>query len=77
MKKELRSLKSREVERILLQAGFKFESQKGSHCKYVGTIKGETRKVTMIANQERFAIDTLKSMIRQSCLSEEEWLALK
>jgi len=77
MKKELRKLKSREVEGILLKAGFKFKSQRGSHCKYVGTIRGETRKVTIIANQERFAIDTLKSMIRQSGLSEQEWLALK
>ena len=74
MHKALRGLDSREVERILKYYGFVFDRQRGSHQHFVGVIRGQERDVTVIARQKHFAPDTLKSMIRQSGLSEEEWL---
>lgn len=74
MHKALLSLTSREVERALRKKGFRLERQKGSHKQFVGFIKDRKRKVTVIANKKRFAPETLKSIIRQSGISEEEWL---
>ena len=78
MHKTLLSLGSREVERILRKYGFEFHRQHGSHVHFIGVIGARKRKVTVIANQKRFAPGTLRSMIRQSGLSEKDWLeALK
>ncbi len=66
-------LSSRDIEKILRKHGFVLSRQKGSHQQFVGFIHGKKRRVTVIANQKGFAPGTLKSMIRQSGLSEEEF----
>ena len=75
--RELRNLSSRGVERILVKAGFWLRNQSGSHRQFVGIIRGEEHRVTVMANQKSFTPGLLKSMIHQSGLSEEEWVALK
>ena len=67
------TLSSREIEKVLKKHGFVLSRQKGSHQQFVGFIHDKKRRVTVIANQKSFAIGTLKSMIRQSGLSEEEF----
>jgi predicted RNA binding protein YcfA (HicA-like mRNA interferase family) len=74
MHKELLKLKSSEIERLLCRHGFYLSRSKGSHRQYVGVVAGVKRRVTVIANLERFPVALLKSMIKQSGLSEEEWL---
>lgn len=72
--RRLYSLSSKDVERILKKNNFILSCQKGSHRQFVGYIKGKKMRVTVIANQKNFAPRTLKSMILQSGLSEQEWL---
>lgn len=67
--KRLLSLSSKNVERILKKNNFTLSRQKGSHQQFVGYVKGKKRRVT-----KNFAPRTLKSMILQSGLSEQEWL---
>ncbi len=78
MHRELSGLTSQEVERILNRYGFLLKHTAGSHQQFVGFVRGRKRKVTVIKNQKRFAPKTLASMLRQSGLTEQEWLdALK
>jgi predicted RNA binding protein YcfA (HicA-like mRNA interferase family) len=78
MHRELLSLASRDVERILCQYEFVLNRSKGSHQQFVGSVLGKKQRVTVIKNQKRFEPKTLASMIRQSGLTEQEWLnALK
>ncbi len=72
--KRLLSFSSEDVEKILKKNNFALSRQKGSHQQFVGYVKGEKKRVTVIANQKNFALRTLKSMVLQSGLSEEEWL---
>jgi len=74
MDKRLQAIDSRRAIRVLKTYGFTLKRSKGSHLQYVGFVKNRPRLVTVVARQRRFAIDTLKSMIRQSGLSEEQWL---
>jgi len=74
MHKALQSLASREVERILKRYGFVLDRQRGSHQHFIGKIREQVRHVTVVANKKRFSPEILKSMIRQSGLSEDEWL---
>lgn len=74
MHPKLRSISSREVERILRRNGFKLERSRGSHRQYIGFVNGQKRRVTVIADQESFTVRTLSSMIRQSGLTEDEWI---
>ena len=67
------ALSSKDVERILEKYGFVLSRQKGSHQQFVGMIHGQKRRVTVMARQKDFAPGTLKSMIRQSGLSGEEF----
>jgi predicted RNA binding protein YcfA (HicA-like mRNA interferase family) len=76
MHPELANITSDDVIRILVRAGFIFKKQKGSHRQYTAVIEGRKRKVTVKIKQKRFKPKTLNSMISQSGLSEEEWLAL-
>lgn len=64
---------SKDIEKILYRHGFVLSRQKESHQQFVGMIRGEKRRVTVIANQKSFALGTFKSMIRQSGLSQEEY----
>ncbi len=68
-----RKLSSKDVEKILTKYGFKLVSQKGSHRQFKGVVKGQKRRVTVLADRKRFHPKTLKSMIRQSGLTEEEF----
>lgn len=74
MDKQLLNLTSREVEKVLTKMGFVKSRQRGSHIQFVGTIKGAKRRVTLIINQTHFAPKTMRSMIEQSGLKEEDWL---
>jgi len=74
MDKRLLSLNSREVEGLLKKLGFEFHRQKGSHQQFVGNIGGKRRLVTVQANQSHFARKTMKSMILQSGLAEQDWI---
>ncbi|MBT9141479.1 MAG: hypothetical protein DDT30_02071 [Dehalococcoidia bacterium] len=66
-------LSSKDIEKILMNHGFKFVSQKGSHRQFKGVVKGQKRRVTVLADRNSFHPKTLKSMIRQSGLIEEEF----
>lgn len=74
MPPKLLRLTSRDVERILFRHGFTRDRMSGSHQQFVGLVRNEKRRVTVIARQKRFAPKTLATMIRQSGLSEKEWL---
>ena len=67
-------LSSKDIEKVLKRHDFVLSRQKGSHQQFVGFIHGRKRRVTVIAHQKSFAPGTLKSMIRQSGLSEEEFI---
>lgn len=67
------SLSSREIEKILKKNSFVFTHQKGSHQYWTGFINGKKRRATLLANQKDFCQDTMKSIIRQSGLTEEEF----
>ena len=75
MDKRLLSLTSKEVETILRKMGFTKSRQKGSHIQYVGYINKTKRRVTLIAKQTHFAPGTMRSMIEQSGLNEQDWLS--
>jgi len=78
MHRELLGLTSREVERLLRHYEFVLDRIEGSHQQYIGFVREMKRRVTVIKNQKRFAPKTLATMIRQSGLTEQEWLeALK
>ena len=70
-------LSSKDIEKILLKHGFKFVSQKGSHRQFKGIVKEKKRRVTVLADRKSFHPKTLKSMIRQSGLTEEEFFDKK
>lgn len=74
MRRELQRLTSREVERILRARGFALARISGSHQQFVGVVRDRKHTVTVVKNQKRFAPKTLASMIRQSGLTELEWL---
>lgn len=75
MHPKLLSLTSNEVERILKRSGFYLSRIKGSHQQFVGHVRDQKRRVTVISNQKQFTPKTLASMISQSGLTEDEWLA--
>jgi len=74
MHPSLKGLSSREIEKVLLKNGFELERQSGSHKTFFGFVKGQKRRVTIVASQSDFDRKTLISMICQSGLSEQEWL---
>lgn len=74
MHRELQKLTSREVERILHSYAFVLDRVSGSHQQFVGFVRDRKHTVTVVKNQKRFAPKTLASMIRQSGLTEQEWL---
>lgn len=66
------SLKPRDVIKILERAGFNFVRQKGSHRMYIKEHKG----VTVPYHNKDLRKGTLRSIIKQSGLSTEEFLKL-
>ena len=68
-----RKLSSKDVEKILRKNGFELVSQKGSHKQFKGVVKGRKRRVTVPADRKNLNPKTLKSMLRQSGLTVEEF----
>ena len=69
-----RKLSSKDVEKILRMNGFELVSQRGSHKQLKGVVNGRKRRVTVPADRKNFHPKTLKSIIRQSGLTEEDFL---
>lgn len=67
------TLSSKDIKRVLERHGFVLSRQRGSHQQFVGLVQGKKHRVTVVANQKSFAPGTLRSMIRQSGLSEDEF----
>jgi predicted RNA binding protein YcfA (HicA-like mRNA interferase family) len=63
---------SKEVIKVLIQKGFIFISQKGSHVKYR---KKEKEVFTAIvpANKKEIPFGTFRSILRQAGINEEEF----
>lgn len=66
-------LSSRQIVNIIKRKGFVFISQNGSHMKFR---KYGNKNLTVIvpANKKEIPLGTLQSIIRQSCLSKENFL---
>jgi predicted RNA binding protein YcfA (HicA-like mRNA interferase family) len=64
---------SKEVEKFLKSQGFNLVRQRGSHQQFVGYIRGIKKRVTVMANQKHFTPKTMKSMIEQSGIDEQDW----
>lgn len=73
MPKKYHPLTPDEVLKILKKRGFIHKSTAGSHSQYEGTIKGQIKKVTVDLAEKEFNDFLIKSMIRQSGLSREEF----
>lgn len=69
----LRKLSSKDVEKILRMNGFELVSQRGSHKQLKGVVDGRKRRVTVPADRKNFHPKTLKSIIRQSGLTEDDF----
>jgi len=68
----LRPLPYREVKRRLEAAGFIYEGQKGSHAKFSRMeVAGE--RIVMVPVHREIAIGTIRSIVRQTGLSVEDF----
>ena len=67
----IKGLSYREVARKLRKAGFSEVGQKGSHVKF-SRETAEGRRTTTVPKHKEIALGTLKSILRQAGLSEEE-----
>ena len=68
------SLKSSEVVKRLLQLGFLFKSQSGSHAKYVKIISGYPKRTAIVPMHDEISKGTLKKILLQADLSLEEFM---
>jgi predicted RNA binding protein YcfA (HicA-like mRNA interferase family) len=66
-------LTPQEVVAILKDRGFTVDNQVGSHAQYVGYFKGVKRRVTVDVGEADFGDTLMKSMIRQSGMSREDF----
>lgn len=64
-----------DVMKALERAGFRIQSQRGSHVKLRGSVKGQMRTVIVPLHNE-LAPGTLRSVLRQAALDTEELLVL-
>ncbi len=71
----LRPLPYREVKRRLEALGFRLQSQKGSHVKFIREDPEGLRVVIVPAHKE-IAVGTLRSILRQAGVSPEAFEAL-
>jgi len=71
----LPSLKPREVERILLNAGFIPDTSKGSHRTYYHP--GKRLHATVAFHPGDVPTGTLRSIMKQSGMQSDEFLAYK
>ena len=68
----LRPLPFREVQRKLKVAGFTPVSQKGSHVKFVKRM-GDMVVTAVVPQHREVALGTLRSILHQAGLSQEEF----
>jgi len=66
---------SREIVRALSGKGFEVVSQKGSHIKMKKITPNETR-IVIIPDHPEIPAGTLKSIIRQAGMTDEEFIKL-
>jgi predicted RNA binding protein YcfA (HicA-like mRNA interferase family) len=66
---------AREVIRALRGQGFQVVSQKGSHIKMKKIAPNDTR-IVIIPDHPEIPVGTLKSIIRQAGMTEEEFIKL-
>ncbi|MFQ6014051.1 MAG: type II toxin-antitoxin system HicA family toxin [Anaerolineae bacterium] len=66
-------LSPREVIAILVARSFALTRTRGSHEQYEGLIRGKWRRVTVDVHYSDFDDRLIKSMIRQSGLTREEF----
>lgn len=59
-----------EIKKRLVRLGFEEVSQRGSHLKMTGTIRGK-RRVVIIPMHKEVALGTLKSVLRQAGITKE------
>jgi predicted RNA binding protein YcfA (HicA-like mRNA interferase family) len=69
-------LSFRETKRKLETAGFVETSQRGSHVKFVKSTPNGTRIVIVPSHRRDVPVGTLRSILRQSGLTVEEFDAL-
>ena len=65
-------LSGRDIVKILTKNGFEIVGRKGSHIR-LKKIAKERTYITIVPDHREIPIGTLKSIIRQSGLSEEEF----
>ena len=68
----LRPLPFREVKRRLEAAGFRINSQRGSHVKFTRTT-AEGTQTAIVPQHREVAMGTLRSILRQAGLSVEQF----
>ena len=71
----LRPLPCRRVKRKLEAAGFTIIGQKGSHVKFTKET-GEGLRTAIVPRHREITVGTLRSIMRQAGLSQEEFEAL-
>ena len=71
----LRPLPFREVRRKLLAAGFDEVGQRGSHVKFARTEAAGIR-TAIVPRHREVAVGTLRSVLRQAGLTQEEFETL-
>lgn len=74
MNGKLPSLTPRDVIKVLRQAGFLFHHQQGSHAYFYHA--GQRRWVTVPMHARSIKTGTLRSIIRQSGLTRQEFVDL-
>lgn len=65
-------LSFREVKRKLEKLGFNIVSQKGSHIKFAKRIDNDTI-TTIVPNHKEIPVGTLKSIIKQAFLGDQDF----
>lgn len=73
MPKRYPPLTPKEVISILTARNFSLKTQEGSHAQFEGIVNETAKKVTVDMAEKDFGIDLIKSMIRQSGLTREEF----
>ena len=75
MPRGLNNWSAADIIRFLKRRGFSHSHTRGSHFYYVGKVSGDDRQVCVPIHGKNAAIHpkTLKSIVRQSGISESEW----
>ena len=73
MSKRYPPLLRREIIQIVRARGFVHDRTRGGHSQYKGLVRNKPRLVTIDTQANTYAKDLLKSIIRQSGLTREEF----